>query len=224
MGTQPENPVTMLILDFDGVIVESVDIKTHAFATLFSFAPDHLDEILEYHKKNAGVSRFEKFVYIHDNILKTPLSPERFTELSDRFSSLVIDAVIAAPYVPGAEDFLQEYFAKIPLFVVSATPGDELRKIIDKRGMAGYFGGVFGSPARKADNIRVLVQERNADPVSVIYIGDAINDWEAAKKSGIRFIGRVRPGIPNPFAGIPGIELVVKDMDGVRDYFRTRLS
>ncbi len=220
MGTQPEKPVTMLVLDFDGVLVESVDIKTRAFATLFSFTPDHLDEILEYHKKNAGVSRFDKFVYIHDHILKTPLSPERFAELSDRFSSLVIDAVVAAPYVPGTERFLQEYAATIPLFVVSATPGDELNRIIEKRNMTRFFCGVYGSPARKVDHIRALVKERSADPAGVMYIGDAINDWNAAHQAGIRFIGRVRPGTKNPFEGIAGIERVVKDMDGVRDYLR----
>jgi beta-phosphoglucomutase len=210
----------MLVLDFDGVLVESVDIKTRAFTTLFSFAPDHLDEILEYHRKNAGVSRFEKFVYIHEHILKTPLSPERFTELSNRFSSLVIDAVVSAPYVPGAEDFLQEYAAKIPLFVVSATPGDELNRIIETRGMAEYFCGVYGSPAKKVDHIRALIKERSADPAGVLYIGDAINDWNAAQQAGIRFIGRIQPGTKNPFEGVAGIERVVKDMDGVRYYLR----
>ena len=212
--------IQMLILDFDGVLIESVDIKTRAFKTLFSFAPDRTEEILDYHLVNAGVSRFEKFVHIHEHILKIPLTPERFTELSDRFSFLVIDEVVAAPYVWGAEDFLKEYFTKIPLFVVSATPVDELTRIIKKRGMSRYFSGIYGSPAKKSDNIRILLAREKPDPSSVIYIGDAINDWNAAQGAGIRFIGRVRPGTPNPFTGISGIEQVVSDMKEVLEYFR----
>jgi phosphoglycolate phosphatase-like HAD superfamily hydrolase len=34
-------------------------------------------------------------------------------------------------------------------------------------------------------------------------IGDARTDLEGAQTAGVRFIGRVRPGDPDPFAGEP---------------------
>ncbi|NQS78644.1 MAG: hypothetical protein HQQ74_08090, partial [Methanoculleus bourgensis] len=44
---QPPNTIATLILDFDGVIVESIPLKTVAFRKIFSFAsPEHLDEII----------------------------------------------------------------------------------------------------------------------------------------------------------------------------------
>ena len=56
--------LTDIILDFDGVILESVSVKTEAFRTLFSFVPKHVDEIVQFHIDNGGMSRFDKFRYI----------------------------------------------------------------------------------------------------------------------------------------------------------------
>jgi beta-phosphoglucomutase len=59
-----------LILDFDGVIVESIPLKTVAFSKIFSFAPPkHLDEIIAFHLENGGMSRYDKFRHIYANIL-----------------------------------------------------------------------------------------------------------------------------------------------------------
>jgi beta-phosphoglucomutase-like phosphatase (HAD superfamily) len=55
----PNTPFTTLILDFDGVIVESIPLKTVAFQKIFSFAPpEHLDEIIAFHLENGGMSRY----------------------------------------------------------------------------------------------------------------------------------------------------------------------
>ena len=59
-----------IFFDFDGVIVESAGIKTEAFRKLFSNYPDQVDEIVDYHKANAGISRYDKFDYIYEKILK----------------------------------------------------------------------------------------------------------------------------------------------------------
>ncbi len=67
--------LTTLILDFDGVIVESLPLKAAAFKKVFSFAPEHLDEIIAFHLENGGMSRYDKFRYIYANILGEPLTP-----------------------------------------------------------------------------------------------------------------------------------------------------
>ena len=46
-----------IVFDFDGVILESLDIKTRAFAALFDGFPDHTEQIAGYHLNNLGVSR-----------------------------------------------------------------------------------------------------------------------------------------------------------------------
>lgn len=209
--------ITAIIFDFDGVLVESVDIKTGAFRALFSFSP-RVDEIVQYHLDNAGLPRFDKFRHIYKYILKEELTDEKFHEISDLFSSLVIDEVVKAPCVPGAGRFLKKFSGKIPIFVISATPEHELREIVRRRKMGRYFRGIFGSPAKKADNIRALIRKESLDSETAIYVGDAINDLNAAKEAGVRFVGRIRPKISDPFRGYAGVEKTVRDLDELSHY------
>ena len=60
--------IKAIIFDFDGVLVESAEIKTEAFRQLFSSFPDKVHEIVEYHKRNMGISRYVKFRYFYENI------------------------------------------------------------------------------------------------------------------------------------------------------------
>ena len=54
----------LLIFDFDGVIADSVDIKTEAFGELYSeFGEKIVKEVKLYHENNGGVSRYEKINY-----------------------------------------------------------------------------------------------------------------------------------------------------------------
>ena len=86
--------ISILILDFDGVIVESIPLKTVAFRQVFSFAPpEHLDEIITFHLENGGMSRYDKFRYIYANILNEPLTPEQEERLASKYADLISDTL-----------------------------------------------------------------------------------------------------------------------------------
>ena len=90
--------IRAIVFDFDGVLVESVDVKTHAYARLFKeYGKDIVSKVVDYHVKNGGVSRFVKFRTIYSKILKKPLSEDIFKSLCDQFSNIVVDEVVAAP-------------------------------------------------------------------------------------------------------------------------------
>ena len=204
--------IKCIILDFDGVILESVSVKTEAFRTLFSFVPEHEEEIVQFHRDNGGMSRFDKFQYIYKNILKEELTQKKFEELSEKFAAIVFKEVIKALFVPGAKEFLETYYAKISLYVVSATPEEELIQIIQTRKMSHYFKKVFGAPRKKTECISEIVKLTGFPPESVIFIGDAKNDFEAARAAGVHFIGRIKPGDENRFSGLKGVEAVIPDL------------
>ena len=65
--------IRMVILDFDGVIVESNDIKTRAFGHVFSRFPEHADVMMAYHHAHVSVSRFDKFQYLVTERLGLPI-------------------------------------------------------------------------------------------------------------------------------------------------------
>lgn len=69
--------IKAIIFDFDGVIIESAEIKTDAFRTLFAGYPDMLPEIIAHHQKNSGISRYKKFRYIYEKILGQELSAQK---------------------------------------------------------------------------------------------------------------------------------------------------
>ena len=55
-----------VIFDFDGVICESVGIKTDGFAMLYEpYGKDVVDKVIKHHLVNGGVSRFEKLRLYH---------------------------------------------------------------------------------------------------------------------------------------------------------------
>jgi HAD superfamily hydrolase (TIGR01549 family) len=211
-----------IILDFDGVILESVSVKTEAFRTLFSSIPEHVDEIVQFHIDNGGMSRFDKFRHIYYKILAEDLPDEKFEQLSSRFSEIVEEAVTQAPFVDGAPEFLQSASGRYRLYIVSATPQDELRRIVDLRGISGFFTGTFGSPEKKMDHIRRIIAENNLNPDGVFFVGDAVNDWDAAHKSGVRFIGRIKPGDPDRFENLPGVEKTIADLHDLKKYLESR--
>ena len=55
-----------IIFDFDGVIADTLQLKTDAFAELYSPFGDHIiKKVVSHHKMNLGVSRFEKIKFYH---------------------------------------------------------------------------------------------------------------------------------------------------------------
>ena len=184
--------IKLIFFDFDGVLAESLDIKTEAFAALFEKKGKEISgKVTGYHLKNPGVSRYEKFRYIYKNILGTPLGDSEFERLCNDFSKLVVDRVVKAPFVKGSGEFLRENRGKYRLFVLSATPDGEIKDIIRKRNMKDFFLGVHGSPGKKRDFVKEILEKECVKPEEALYIGDGLSDWRAAGDNDVRFIARV---------------------------------
>lgn len=180
-----------IIFDFDGVILESVDVKGWAFAEIFKEYPEQSKKILDYHYANGGVPRFDKFRYIYREILRQPLSKEEHQKLCDRFAALVFDRVWNVDFVPGAREFLEKNKGRFSFFVVSGAPDEEIKKIIEARGLKQIFTGVFGSSRNKSDWTQKILKEHDFKVHEVLWVGDALSDWDAAWENGIPFVARI---------------------------------
>lgn len=190
-----------IIFDFDGVLVESVDVKTQAFAALYAHYGERVVAAVKtYHLRHGGMSRFDKFRHFQTSILgEPPLSEQQLADLAAAFSELVVDRVVAAPMVAGARQFLDDCRERQRLYVVSGTPTAELGDIVARRGLQPYFAGIWGSPSTKAQNIAALLGAEGLRAGRCVMIGDAMTDLEGASANAVPFLGRVAPGTDNPF-------------------------
>lgn len=206
MGDTGEVHYEAFFFDFDGVLADSVEVKTRAFAKLFEpHGPEVVRKVIAHHRLYGGMTRVEKFRHYYSDYLNRNLNDGEMADLCRRFSELVVDEVVAAPEIKGAGSFLQKWCARVPCFVISAAPDREIKEIVKRRGMEGYFKEVVGAPTDKQRNLETLLAKYNLNPSRCCFFGDAESDYLAGSSCGLDFIGivpgedapliRARPGV-----------------------------
>jgi len=205
----------VIIFDFDGVLAESVEVKTRAFATLYEdYGPEIVQAVVDFHLRNGGMSRYEKFRYYHHELLGKELSLEEEKNLAKEFSKLVYEGVINAPMVAGALEFLEEHRTIHEMHVASGTPQSEMQRIVKKRGLSDFFVSVHGSPRSKTEIIMDILAKHGYLPENVLMVGDALSDYKGAIESGVHFVGRVKEENDNIFP--PGVT-TIPDLRTLKD-------
>tara|TARA_B100001175_G_C19505874_1_gene640835 strand:- start:2467 stop:3087 length:621 start_codon:yes stop_codon:yes gene_type:complete len=179
----------LLIFDFDGVICDSVNIKTQAFIELYkNYGSKIQDQVREYHLLNSGISRFEKFKYFQSVLLEQKFVEKDINILAKKFSNLVKEKVINSPYINGALEFLTKNSSKRQ-FVCTGTPQLEIVEIAKKRGIINLFENLYGSPKSKIEIIHDILRQTNVEKNNCVFFGDAMTDYNASFKCNIPFIG-----------------------------------
>lgn len=178
-----------IIFDFDGVIKDSNNIKTEAFRGIYkNYDKNITNKIVQYHIENIGLSRYAKFKYIEEKILGNIYNDIIEKKLSNLFSEIVFSKILEANYVVGVIDFIK-FLRKHDkrLFVASAAPEIELKKIIKAIELDDCFIAINGSPTKKVVAIRkIMLTYPNS---KTLFFGDALSDYLAAKKAKCDFIG-----------------------------------
>jgi len=178
-----------IIFDFDGVIAESVQVKTDAFVSIYEQYGDTIvTKVIEHHEANGGMSRFEKIKLYHESFINKTITDEQIIDLGSQFSELVVDKVIAAPYVSGVLEYIEKCYKKYKLFISTGTPTNEMHQILIGRGIAKYFIEVHGSPEKKSAHISKIISKYNYYPDELIFYGDANTDIDAAERANIPFV------------------------------------
>jgi len=193
---QPTN--SALLFDFDGVLVDSTKIKTDAYRELFKEYPaDVVTKIVTHHQQHGGISRVDKIKHAHKAFIDHPYSEGTVTEHARKYSELVLEKVVEAEWIPGAEEFVKQHYQRIPLFIISGTPDNELKEVVRRRNMADYFKEILGSPKQKPEHIRWIVEHYGLETKNCFFIGDALTDYHAARDTGMPFIG-IQGEVPFP--------------------------
>lgn len=182
-----------IFFDWDGVITDSVDIKTQAFSDMFAqFGKEIQSKVVLHHTLNGGMSRFEKFALYYKEYLGVILDEQKMHALTNEFSLLVKEKIVQAQYIEGAyETILSQYEKGVQLFVVSGTPTQELVEIVKSKKLERYFLELCGSPTSKKEWLSMLLQKYSLKEDACLIVGDSLVDYEAAIATGVNFLGIV---------------------------------
>jgi len=179
-----------LLWDFDGVIKDSVGVKSDAFERLFApFGLALAARVRAHHEQHGGMSRYEKLPVYLEWAGREPsvLEVERYAEL---FSAAVRQAVIDCPWVPGSREYLSANHEEQRCVLVTGTPQEEIEDILSALGIAGWFREVHGAPTAKADAIRATLAHTRCRREDALFIGDSLADHDAAQRTGVDFLLR----------------------------------
>lgn len=200
-----ESATYFVVLDMDGVVLDSESAKIAAFRKLFAHFPDKIDDINSYNRRNRGVPRKQKFEFVITEILQLSLEDCPLEALNSQYSSEVMREMQRTPLISGVENFLR--IEEISFFLNSSAPQSEIMEILNMKGVTHFFDRIYGYPRAKSEVLQSLKSELGDDRIT--FFGDALADYAAASRSGVRFVGVDSNPVPLFGPGVP----VIKNFD-----------
>ncbi len=187
-----------IIFDFDGVIVDSNQIRLDGFIKLYRgreipkkgyCTESEIALFRRYLYKSHGLSRYEKIRCFYNTILGGEISEGDLQREGAFYSEIVLDDMLSAKYVSGAIGFLEKCHLRSRCMLISSSDESELQLICDKRNLSRFFEKVAGSPTLKVVNMKNVIDDFSLVRNQTVYIGDAVSDFKSATEAGIDFIG-----------------------------------
>ena len=182
-----------LIFDCDGVVLNSNQAKTNAFRKVFEkYNKNAVDEFIEYHRRNGGVSRYIKIENFLKNILpkyykNRESNEDELSMLLKSYSNKCKESLLKCEITKDLSS-LRKITGNIPWLIISGGDQFELREVFNKKGLTSLFnGGIFGSPEKKIDIIKREITN-GIIQFPALMLGDSKLDHIAAKSNNIDFL------------------------------------
>jgi len=176
--------------DFDGVIKDSIEVKSAAFERLFSsYGVDIAQKVRLHHEQNTGLSRLEK-IPLYLSWSNEVVTSKKVQEFCSRFSLMVMQSVIHSPWVHGFLEFIENHYKIKKHVLVTATPTEEINEILKSLNILHFFYEVYGAPNTKSDTIKQVLKNLKIMPKNAIMLGDSNSDYQAAKDNNVLFLLR----------------------------------
>lgn len=177
--------------DFDGVVIDSKDIKIEAYQYVIkkdnkAWSEKIADVILSMIWKN----RRDVICHIYRLFFQEELSCDRLERLNHYFTEANLKGMIErAPLIEGIpEVFVAIRRREYKIYIVSLTDQKELGTILYQKHILQYVDGISGMPILKADGIQNFIKKECLNHRSCYLVGDSKGDWEAAQANRMMFI------------------------------------
>ena len=190
MNIDPEQ-FQVIFWDFDGVLMDSNEIRDRGFEMVLKEYPkNQVEALMEFHRKNGGLSRYVKFRYFFEKLRGESVSEAEIQYWADQFSEIMLENLKNRDLLIDKHiDFIRALHRSIQMFIVSGSDQKELREICKSTGISSYFNEILGSPTPKKKLVADILEKYRYESNDCVLIGDSINDYHAAIENGISFIG-----------------------------------
>ena len=202
--------IRCVVFDFDGTLVESNPIKRNTYFEILADTPGSRAVVETVLARSPGLDRHGVLACVHEELSEQGAEPlPAQQELVESYSRTCEERVAECAPLPGALDTLAELRATHALYLDSATPGDALARVVQRRGWSEYFRGVRGGPASKLANLQWIAAREGIGSGEILYVGDGAADRDAAEHFGCWFLGFEAPPYELP-EGSPLVRLVAE--------------
>jgi len=179
-----------IVFDCDGVILDSNITKIDSYfrtAKKLGGSDTQAQALVDYHVSLGGISRYPKFVWYIEEILKQSATKEAVQEYLDAFSLAVKKGLMRCKIADGLHA-LRQAVPDAKWMVVSGGDQQEIRELFDNRALAQLFdSGLFGSPDNK-DEILTREKANGNIQMPALFIGDSKYDYESSQRAGLDFV------------------------------------
>jgi len=168
-----------IIFDFDGVILDSNNIKKNAIknATINHLSKKKIKEFVDYFTENNGIPREPKIRKYF------PLNANYENVLKNYEQEIEIE-LERAKLIPGVKIFIEKiYNMNKDLAILSGGKQSEVMELLSKHNLMHFFYLVMGGPKTKHENIK-----KNFIQSPVLYFGDSFIDYKIAIDNNFDFV------------------------------------
>lgn len=172
--------IKAIVFDYDGVIVDSFPTVHKVYQIMCKKLGKKCPPTLAGFREQYGRSSREF-------MRKGSFTPAEIESADKVYLQEILKQ--DAPFFPGIKKIVEKLSQDYLLFLLSASPQEDVELKLKSKGMEKYFTEIIGSrkngPIKKVPELKALLRKQNLMPEEVIMIGDRINDYEDARGAEI---------------------------------------
>lgn len=210
--------IRVVVLDFDGSLVDSNLIKERMFERVAARHAGGLDALAE--AKKLGGDRFRTFGEVSRRLEAKPSFRNVMTcRFPADYGRACLRAISATTERRGASAALRYAHRRgLRFYLNTAKPQADVPAPLRARGWARLFSGAYGAPGSKVGILEKVLRQEQVEPRSVVMVGDSADDLEAARQTGAWFAGiateaRIRVAPPFGIADLRQLPVVLRRLD-----------
>ena len=169
-------PSMLLMLDYDGVIVDSKDLVARLFIKALKrngfYGISTVDEIIALRDGNA-----------YDTLTRMGLSNKRINEIYLDYAELMAGSSEKAPLFEGVREVLRDLYRISYIYVVTSTARSVVENTLANSRISDV-DGVFGSDFENSKALKIKHLMARHAGLRAFYVGDTKSDLQESRRAG----------------------------------------